>query len=186
MSYSHEQYIFVPDLKIKHPHHRNSNLKRTLGIIQMMTLRHEGGAGFLNLGTVTFWARYFFVTRGCPVQLGCSPASLVSTYQIPVVTTKSASRYCQLSAGGWRVAQNCPWMRTTEVDKAFHCWCLVPQSDRETLEARYQLLMGISKGSALLVPQARMPASFSGWWVVVGSHYFIKSPCVNKCFLVTI
>lgn len=32
-----------------------------------MILRLEGRAGFLNLDTITFWDRYFFVLGGCPV-----------------------------------------------------------------------------------------------------------------------
>lgn len=52
------------------------------------------------------------------------------------------------------MVHNCPWMRATEVDKASHCWCFIPQPDRETLEARYKTLMSIFEGSALSAPQA--------------------------------
>lgn len=82
------------------------------------------------------------------------------------------------------MVHSCLWMSTTEADKGCHCWCLVPQPDRETLEASYKPLMGIFEGSALLAPQARMPV-FQGLAVVVGSTFFIKSPCVNKCFTIT-
>lgn len=82
------------------------------------------------------------------------------------------------------MVHSCLWMSTTEADKGCHCWCLVLQPDRETLEASYEPLMGIFEGSALLAPQARMPV-FQGLAVVVGSIFFIKSPCVNKCFTIT-
>ena len=63
------------------------------------------------------------------------------------------------------MVQNCRWMRTTEVDKASHCWCLVSQPDREMLEARCESLMVIFEGLALLAPQARMPVF---QWLVGG------------------
>lgn len=68
-------------LKNKHPNHPNSNLKRTLRVIQMMTLRLEDRAGFLILGTITFWARYFFILVGAVLHIvGCLVASLASTH----------------------------------------------------------------------------------------------------------
>ena len=107
-----------------------------------------------------------------PGMFGCLPgfylldASSITIF-LPAVTIKNVSRHCQLSLEGGEMVQNCPWMRTTEVDKASHYWCLVSQSDRETLDTCCESLMGIFEGSADLAPQARMPVFQSlvggGW-----------------------
>lgn len=63
---------------------------------------------------------------------------------------------CPLGLG--EMVQNCHWMRKTEIDKTCLYWCLVPQQDREMLEAKCESLMDICEDSALVAPQARMPA----------------------------
>ena len=64
MSYSHKQYIFTLIKKKKQntkhaKSHLSSNLKKTLEINIETSL---------SLSTITFWARYFVVLRGCPMQ----------------------------------------------------------------------------------------------------------------------
>lgn len=54
--------MFVLGIKKNHP---SSNLKGILGISQIMTMRLEVRTVFLNVSTVTFWARHFLVVGGC-------------------------------------------------------------------------------------------------------------------------
>lgn len=105
---------------------------------------------------------------------------------------------CPLGLG--KMVQNCSCLRTTETDKTCLCWCLVPQQDREMLEARCESLLGICEDSALTTPQARMPAFpglVGGGWLhlfhwktmceQVLPNYLLKQACteweLNKYFL---
>lgn len=67
-----------------------------------MTLRLEGGAGFLNLDTITFWDRYFFVLGDCPVH--CKFSSIPDLQPLDSSSDNQVSpdiASCPLGVGEW-------------------------------------------------------------------------------------
>lgn len=78
---------------------------------------HVGGAGFLSLVTVHFWAGYSFAYVWGAVRKVSSISGLYPLYArntpSQLVTTKYVSGHCQKSPGG----QNCPQFRTAGIER---------------------------------------------------------------------